>query len=491
MFLILGDQLFPQKYLQKYKKDFFYIAEDIGLCTQEKFHKHKLILFLSAMRSYRDDLINNKFNVIYNEIDQDKNSSYSEKLEKIIKKKKVKKIITYKISDHFFDKILRKICKKLKVELSFIPSPMFLTKQSLKEKFFENNKKPFMGNFYKLQRSDRDILMKGNDPEGQQWSYDELNRKKLPESISIPGLKKVTETNNTKQIKKIISTLFNDHPGSIDNFNIPTTRKQAISWLDDFLKNKFFLFGDYEDAISKKGHVLFHSLLSPLLNIGLLTPEEVVNKSLKFAKINKIKINNVEGFIRQIIGWREFIKNVYDYHNTFMKTSNFWNHTLKLKKSWYDGTTGIEPLDQAIKEIDKHGYAHHIIRLMLIANIMNLSGIDPKEIFKWFMEMFIDSSDWVMTPNVFGMGTFSDGGIFATKPYICGSNYLLKMSDYKRGDWCEVVDGLYWQFIEKNKKYIKSNHRLSMMAYSLEKIDPDRKKRIFSQANNFIKENTY
>ena len=491
MFLILGDQLFPQKYLQKYKKDFFYIAEDIGLCTQEKFHKHKLILFLSAMRSYRDDLISNKFNVIYNEIDQDKNSSYSEKLEKIIKKKKVKKIITYKISDHFFDKVLRKICKKLKVELSFIPSPMFLTKQSLKEKFFENNKKPFMGNFYKLQRSDLDILMKGNDPEGQQWSYDELNRKKLPESISIPGLKKVTETNNTKQIKKIISTLFNDHPGSIDNFNIPTTRKQAISWLDDFLKNKFFLFGDYEDAISKKGHVLFHSLLSPLLNIGLLTPEEVVNKSLKFAKINKIKINNVEGFIRQIIGWREFIKNVYDYHNTFMKTSNFWNHTLKLKKSWYDGTTGIEPLDQAIKEIDKHGYAHHIIRLMLIANIMNLSGIDPKEIFKWFMEMFIDSSDWVMTPNVFGMGTFSDGGIFATKPYICGSNYLLKMSDYKRGDWCEVVDGLYWQFIEKNKKYIKSNHRLSMMAYSLEKIDPDRKKRIFSQANNFIKENTY
>ena len=491
MFLILGDQLFPQKYLQKYKKDFFYIAEDIGLCTQEKFHKHKLILFLSAMRSYRDDLINNKFNVIYNEIDQDKNSSYSEKLEKIIKKKKVKKIITYKISDHFFDKILRKICKKLKVELSFIPSPMFLTKQSLKEKFFENNKKPFMGNFYKLQRSDLNILMKGNDPEGQKWSYDELNRKKLPESISIPGLKKVTETNNTKQIKKIISTLFNDHPGSIDNFNIPTTRKQAISWLDDFLKNKFFLFGDYEDAISKKGHVLFHSLLSPLLNIGLLTPEEVVNKSLKFAKINKIKINNVEGFIRQIIGWREFIKNVYDYHNTFMKTSNFWNHTLKLKKSWYDGTTGIEPLDQAIKDIDKHGYAHHIIRLMLIANIMNLSGIDPKEIFKWFMEMFIDSSDWVMTPNVFGMGTFSDGGIFATKPYICGSNYLLKMSDYKRGDWCEVVDGLYWKFIEKNKKYIKSNHRLSMMAYSLEKIDPDRKKRIFSQANNFIKENTY
>ena len=491
MFLILGDQLFPQKYLQEYKKDFFYMAEDFGLCTQEKYHKHKLILFLSAMRSYRDELINNNFNVIYNEINQNKNLSYSAKLEKVIKNQKVKRIITFKVSDHFFDHILKKTCKKLNIELSFIPNPMFLTKQELKEKFFAKNKKPFMGNFYKLQRFDLNILMKGKDPEGDQWSYDELNRKKLPESISVPKIKKISETHNTQQIKKVISNLFDSHPGSIENFNIPTTRKQALSWFDDFLKNKFFLFGDYEDAISKKGHILFHSLLSPLLNIGLLTPEEVVNKAIKFAKTRKIQINNVEGFVRQIIGWREFIKNVYDYHDSSMKKSNFWGHKLKLKKSWYDGSTGIEPLDHAIKEVNKFGYAHHIIRLMLISNIMNLSGIDPKEIFKWFMEMFIDSSDWVMTPNVFGMGTFSDGGIFATKPYICGSNYLLKMSDYKRGEWCDVVDGLYWQFIEKNKKYIKSNHRLSMMAYSLEKIDPERKKRIFTQANKFIKYNTY
>jgi deoxyribodipyrimidine photolyase-related protein len=332
--------------------------------------------------------------------------------------------------------------------------------------------------------------MKGKDPEGGQWSYDELNRKKLPQSISIPKIKRILETQNTQEIKKIISKLFDSHPGSTENFNIPTTRKQALSWLDDFLKNKFFLFGDYEDAISKKGHILFHSLLSPLLNIGLLTPDEVIDKAIKFAKTKKIQINNVEGFVRQIIGWREFIKNVYDYHDDNMKKSNFWGHKLKLKKSWYDGSTGIEPLDHAIKEINKFGYAHHIIRLMLISNIMNLSGIDPKEIFKWFMEMFIDSSDWVMTPNVFGMGTFSDGGIFATKPYICGSNYLLKMSDYKRGEWCEVVDGLYWQFIEKNKKYIKSNHRLSMMGHALEKIDPERKKRIFTQANKFIRDNT-
>lgn len=491
MFLLLGDQLFPQKYLHKYKKDFFYMSEDIGLCTQERFHKHKIILYLSAMRSYRDDLIKNNFNITYSEIDQNLKLTYSEKLEKVIKKNKVKTITTFEISDHFLSTIISKLCVKLNIRLFLISNPMFLTNSDLKQKFFKNNKKPFMGNFYKLQRSSLNILMKGDKPEGDQWSFDELNRKKLPQSISIPEVKKFKETKNTKIIKKLVLKYFINHPGTPEYFNIPTTRKQALDWLDDFLKNRFSLFGDYEDAISKKGHILFHSLLSPLLNIGLLTPSEVIEKSIKFAKIKKIPINNVEGFTRQIIGWREFIKNIYDEHNSKMKQSNFWNHKLKLKKSWYDGTTGLDPLDHSIKEINQYGYAHHIIRLMLISNIMNLSGVHPKEIFKWFMEMFIDSSDWVMTPNVFGMGTFSDGGIFATKPYICGSNYLLKMSDFKKGDWCEIVDGLYWQFIEMNKKYIKSNHRLSMMAYSLEKIAPDRKKMIFASANKFIRENTY
>ena len=215
MFLILGDQLFPLKYLQEYKKDFFYMAEDIGLCTHEKYHKHKLILFLSAMRSYRDELISNKFNVIYNDINQNKNLSYTDKIEKIIKSKKVKKITTYKISDHFFDVILKKICKKLNVELVLIPNPMFLTKQDLKEKFFEKNSKPFMGNFYKQQRSDLNILMNGKNPEGNQWSYDDLNRKKLPNKILIPEIKKVSETLNTKHTKITISKLFHDHPGSV------------------------------------------------------------------------------------------------------------------------------------------------------------------------------------------------------------------------------------------------------------------------------------
>ena len=161
-----------------------------------------------------------------------------------------------------------------------------------------------------------------------------------------------------------------------------------------------------------------------------------------------------------------------------------------MKNTWYQGTTGIPPLDHSIKNAIKYGWTHHIERLMILSNIMNLAGIHPKNIYKWFMEMFIDSSEWVMVPNVYGMGLFSDGGIFATKPYICGSAYFLKMMDFKKGEWCEVMDGLYWNFIDRNRDFFLKNPRLSMMVRVLDKMKEDRKKKIFDRANKFIDENT-
>ena len=175
---------------------------------------------------------------------------------------------------------------------------------------------------------------------------------------------------------------------------------------------------------------------------------------------------------------------------TKYKNLNFWSHKKKLHSSWYDGTTGIPPLDDAIKESCEFAYSHHINRLMIIANLMNLTGINPNEMYRWFMEMYIDSYDWVMVPNVYGMGSYADGGIFSTKPYICGSSYMLKMSNYKKDEWCDTVDGLYWRFVEKNLNFFKSNPRLSIMTRSLEKMNKDRKKDIFKKAENFIEENT-
>ena len=197
-------------------------------------------------------------------------------------------------------------------------------------------------------------------------------------------------------------------------------------------------------------------------------------------------LNSLEGFIRQVIGWREFIRGTYHLKGEEERESNFFNHQNKLTEAWYTGETGIPPLDKAIKDCLAYGYTHHIPRLMIISNLMTLSRIHPEEIYKWFMEMFIDSSEWVMVPNVFGMGTFADGGIFATKPYSCGSNYLLKMSNYKKGPWCDVVDGLYWQFMSDNRDFCASNPRLSILPRSLDRMKPERKKMIFNEADNFI-----
>ena len=193
-------------------------------------------------------------------------------------------------------------------------------------------------------------------------------------------------------------------------------------------------------------------------------------------------MNSCEGFIRQVIGWREFIRGIYQNFSEQQEESNFFQHKRKLNELWYNGKSGVAPLDDVIKKVLRFGYAHHIERLMVVGSLMVLLEVDPTEAHRWFMEMFIDSSDWVMGPNVFGMALFSDGGVFATKPYICGSNYFRKMGGYKDGDWQEGVDGLYWSFIEKHKRFFLKNPRLSMMVRSLEKMPTEKKRKIFGKA---------
>ena len=185
------------------------------------------------------------------------------------------------------------------------------------------------------------------------------------------------------------------------------------------------------------------------------------------------------------------MRGIYQNYDQRLEKTNFFNHNRKMKKSWYEGTTGLDPLDHAINNAKDYGWSHHIERLMILANIMNLCEINPKQVYKWFMEMFVDSSDWVMVPNVYGMGLFSDGGIFATKPYICGSAYFMKMMDFKKGDWCNTMDGLYWRFINKNRKFFLKNPRLSMMVRIFDKMKIERKKLILSEAEKFITKNTY
>ena len=493
LFFTLGNQLFPLKYIDRFKKDhLFYMAEDYELCTYEKHHKQKILLFLSSMRSYADKLKNNKYKIEYSKIeDNEFKKTYFEKLKDIITKKKINEISSFEVEDKFFEKKLKNFFTKSKIKWNIIQSPMFLNSRDEFKSYLGKSKKPFMATFYKEVRRKSGILMGADGtPIGGKWSFDDENRNKLPKNIIAPKLPKIYESKHTKSLKPIIEKMFSKHPGSTNNFWFATEVEDVTKLLSFFIKEKSNLFGDYEDAVDQKDNILFHSALSPYLNLGLITPEIIIEKILDFHKKNKIKLNSLEGYIRQIIGWREFMRGIYQNYSDQMETKNFFKQNRKMKSSWYEGKTGLPPLDYAINNALKYGWSHHIERLMILSNIMNLCEVKPIYVYKWFMEMFVDSSDWVMVPNVYGMGLFSDGGIFATKPYICGSSYILKMMDFKKGDWCNTMDGLYWRFIDRNRKFFLKNPRLSMMVRVFDKMKDERKKLILSEADKFIKQNT-
>ena len=491
-YIILGNQLFDPKLLKKNNCNEVFMAEDFGLCREFKYHKSKIYLFLAAMREYRDELLKNSIKVNYFELDQRTDElEYVDFLIDFLKNKKIQEINIFEIEDKPFElKFLKKLAQN-QIEVKITKSPMFLFSREEFIHMAKGKKTYRMASFYQKARKKLNILIdETGNPVGGKWSFDEDNRKKIPKNIEPPLEIKSVLSKNHHQLVETINQHFKNHPGSLDNIWFPVQRLEAKKQLRKFLKDKFKDFGTYEDAMIEGGNFLYHSCLSALLNIGLLTPDEVISETFKFSEKNSIPLNSLEGFIRQIIGWREFIRGIYHAEGVNQSNSNYWNNSKKLTSSWYDGSTGIEPLDDCIKTTLKDGYIHHIPRLMIISNIMNMCGVHPKEIYKWFMEMYIDSSEWVMVPNVFGMATYSDGGLMSTKPYTCGSNYVLKMSNYKKGDWCDKLDGIYWSFTEKNRKFYEGNPRLSLLTRSLDKLDPERKKRIFKAAKEFINENT-
>ena len=487
--LILGNQLFPLEMQNIEDGETVFMCEDSGLCTYEKHHKSKIALFFNAMRSFRDSLEAANIDCIYYDFNNKFEDSYIKKLSSEIKDNNFSCIRFFEIEDKPFENEIMQMISDLDIKCEVLNTPMFLDSRESFKDFVGDKKFLLQANYYKKARKEMDILIENEKPVGGKWSFDDENRKKLPKDYLIPKLPVIKERDDFDEISNFINTEFNDHPGNINNI-FPYTTEQALDWLDTFFEERFKDFGPYEDAIFMGEHFQLHSALSSSMNLGIITPQQIITKAKDYAEANDIPLNSLEGFVRQIIGWREFIRGIYQNFSEKMIDANYWNHKRKLSEAWYTGDTGIEPLDDAIKGALEFGYTHHINRLMVLASIMNMSRIHPSEIYKWFMEMFVDSSEWVMVPNVFGMGTFADGGIFATKPYISGSSYILRMSNFKKGDWCEIVDGLYWKFIEDNKEFFAKNPRLSLMIRALEKLDQERKLRIFKAAEIFIEEKT-
>jgi deoxyribodipyrimidine photolyase-related protein len=353
--------------------------------------------------------------------------------------------------------------------------------------FAAGGKRLLMADFYRWQRERLGILVDGDGaPAGGRWSFDAENRRKLPRNMPTPALPASGASTHVADVQWLVGRYFPDHPGDAKGFAWPVTRRAAREWLERFIAERLAQFGPFEDAISTRSDTLFHSALAPCLNLGLLTPREVVDATLAAARRRDIPVSSVEGFIRQVIGWREFVRGVYRQFGTQQQAANFFNHHRQPASSWHDGTTGIPPLDAAIQRTLRLGWTHHIERLMIIGNLMTLCEIAPPTAHRWFMEMFVDSSDWVMGPNVYGMALYSDGGLFATKPYICGSNYIRKMSDHGSGPWCDVVDGLYWRFVGRHRDFFASNPRLALVPKALDRLPTARRQRILAAAEAFL-----
>lgn len=372
--------------------------------------------------------------------------------------------------DDVLERRLKRFAAARDIKLVIHPTPMFMSPISWLEQQLAGKKRPFMATFYQAQRKRLGILLDHDGgPVGGQWSYDTENRQRLPKGHRAPPLPTFASTPELVEAQQYVAQRFPQAPGSSEHFRWPVTRDQALDELDAFLHQRLALFGHYEDAISTSQTFLYHSVLTAPLNIGLITPEEIVERTLDFAGEHKTPLNSLEGFIRQVIGWREFMHGIYRFKGVQVRNGNFWGHQEPLPDAFYTGTTGLPPVDAVIKRLEKHAWCHHIERLMVMGNIMVLMQLDPHAVYRWFMELFIDAYDWVMVPNVYGMSQFADGGTFTTKPYFSGSNYLLKMSDFPKGMWCAKWDELFWRFIGDHREFFLKNPRMSVLVRQWDK----------------------
>lgn len=457
--LVFPDQLFDKHPALDFSRP-VYIVEEFLFFRVQLFHKQRLVLLRAAMKAYANDLTSRGYTVFY--VDSLVLKKRGD-LFTFLNQQRIHSIHLADFADDWLKSDLETASNGYGWSLCFYTSPMFICSEKEVYSYFKSRKNGAMAHFYADQRKRLNILMSNGSPLGGKFSFDQENRKRLPKGYPIPPLYSPSHDLLVKEAIDYVEKEFIGAIGEPRPFLYPTTFAQARNALADFIQNKLRVFGDYEDAIDQKESFLFHSVLSPLLNIGLLTPQEVIEAVLSSYEKDSLPLNSVEGFVRQIIGWREFVRGNYLVKGRSERTSNYFNHTGRLPNGFWDGTTGIPPVDQTIRRILKTGYCHHIERLMILGNFLLLTECEPNAVYEWFMAYFVDAYDWVMVPNIYVMSQYADEGSFTTKPYISGSNYILKMSNYSKGEWTDLWDGLFWRFLKKHRPLFEKNPRTKVL----------------------------
>ncbi len=458
------------------------LTEDPLYFLQYPFHKKKLVLHRASMKFYESWLQQQGFQTQYVEA----NEADLELLITRLAQQGIRRMHVADPADYLLERRLRRFTVKQGVALQVETSPNFLTSNQQLNDLVQGERKYLMASFYIKQRKRLNVLMADGQPVGGKWSFDTENRKKIPKGLPLPSVVKLPTHRLIAEAVNYVHKHFSSNPGEVGGFNYPVTFADAEAWLDDFLLHRMAHFGDYEDAMVSNEQILFHSLLTPALNIGLIQPETVLDRALNFHAEKNFPLNSLEGFVRQVIGWREFMRLMYVREGVPQRSSNYFGFARKIPQSFYTGTTGILPVDDTIRKVLETGYCHHIERLMVLGNFMLLCEFDPNEVYRWFMELFVDAYDWVMVPNVYGMSQYADGGTMTTKPYVSGSNYILKMSNYTKGPWCPVWDGLYWRFIYNHREDFAHNPRMSMVVNLVNKMDEKRRYAHIRAAEDFL-----
>ncbi len=478
-------------------KDIVLMVELYSEFTYVKHHKKKIVLLLSAMRHFAKELADSNINVRYIKLeDRNNKNSLKEEIQEIIKDGSIKQIIITHPSDYRVSEEIKQWQKILSIAVQIREDNRFLSTPAEFAEWAGSRKQLRMEFFYRQMRKKYNILINGDNPEGGKWNFDTENRQTPVKDLMIPAHYKSTPDQITTEVIALVNKYFGDHFGDIEPFFFAVTRDEAKLVLKDFITKRLKNFGKYQDAMIENEPWMFHSHLSFYLNCGLLTAIECVEAVENAYHRHNLPINSVEGFIRQIIGWREYIRGIYWHKMPDYKNANFFEATRKLPEFFWKGNSKMNCINQCVKDTKQNAYAHHIQRLMILGNFMLLAGMHPDEVNKWFLIVYADAYEWVELPNVSGMILFADGGYLASKPYAAGGSYIDKMSDYckncsyqvkqKNGLSACPFNYLYWNFLARNRLKLHTHPRISMMYRIYDKMSNSQKEAIHSDSKEFL-----
>ena len=498
--LILGDQLSHSISLLSdvdRANDIVLMVEVADETSYVKHHKQKIILVLSAMRHFAEELRALGMAVEYVKLEDEGNTgSFTTELKRALTRHAIDRIVVTEPSEWRVQQMVNRWNREVSLPVEILEDNRFLCSRKVFSDWAQDHKSLRMEYFYRRMRQKTGWLMEGSAPIGGRWNFDSQNRKSLPAKVSIPDRHSFTPDAITREVINLTQRRFASHFGDAEPFAWAVTRADALTAMHDFITGRLPWFGEYQDAMKTGEENLFHSTLSGYLNIGLLEAKEVCEAALEAYQLGNAPLPAVEGFIRQILGWREFIRGMYGLKMPAYAQSNFFAADRPLPEFYWTGVTEMKCLQEAIRSTRQHAYAHHIQRLMVTGNFALLAGIEPVQVDNWYLSVYIDAFEWAELPNTHGMALHADGGIVGTKPYAASGAYINRMSDYCTG--CRFNPGLklgpsacpfnylYWYFLITNQKQLKSNPRMAIPYHTLHRMTQEQQEAILRNAEDFL-----